>query len=288
MAIGALQGVSQGQGFVDRRELYDSGVHRALQAGIVGRGKVGAESIVLSGGYVDDEDYGSVVIYTGEGGRDQNSGRQIANQSFSRGNQALVTSCLEGTPVRLVRKMNVEGNDVSGPKYRYDGLFHVESYWQETGLDGHQVCRFRLVDERAYQGYLGSNSPTELNHSTSARRVESVVQRVVRDTALGRRVKELHDYTCQVCGGRLHCVGGPYAEAAHIRPVGRPHNGPDDLSNLLCLCPNHHVLLDRGALVIDQNWNVQPLATKLRMVDRHKLDPAQTSYHWSIWRNESD
>ena len=50
MAIGALSNISIGQLFDSRRELYDAGVHRALQAGIVGRSDVGAESIVLSGG----------------------------------------------------------------------------------------------------------------------------------------------------------------------------------------------------------------------------------------------
>ncbi|WP_406603762.1 HNH endonuclease [Neolewinella aquimaris] len=27
-------------------------------------------------------------------------------------------------------------------------------------------------------------------------------------------------------------------------PLGAPHNGPEDLSNLLCLCPNYHVKFD--------------------------------------------
>jgi len=46
-------------------------------------------SIVLSGGYVDDEDMGDVIIYTGEGGRDSNTGRQIADQQLALGNRAL-------------------------------------------------------------------------------------------------------------------------------------------------------------------------------------------------------
>lgn len=73
MSIGEVQGVVSGELFESRRELYDQGVHRALQAGIVGKGGEGAESIVLSGGYVDDRDDGDVIIYTGEGGRDPNT-----------------------------------------------------------------------------------------------------------------------------------------------------------------------------------------------------------------------
>jgi putative restriction endonuclease len=39
--------------------------------GIHGTAKEGADSIVVSGGYVDDRDMGDVIIYTGEGGNDR-------------------------------------------------------------------------------------------------------------------------------------------------------------------------------------------------------------------------
>lgn len=72
--IGQLEGIGTGSGFKDRRALFDAGVHRSLQGGIVGTASIGAESIVLSGGYSDDQDHGSVIVYTGHGGRDQNTG----------------------------------------------------------------------------------------------------------------------------------------------------------------------------------------------------------------------
>jgi len=58
-----------GRTFKNRRDLHDSGIHRGLMRGI----SPGGESVVLSGGYVDDLDEGDLVIYTGEGGRAQNS-----------------------------------------------------------------------------------------------------------------------------------------------------------------------------------------------------------------------
>jgi predicted restriction endonuclease len=57
--------------------------------------------------------------------------------------------------------------------------------------------------------------------------------RCIRDSAVCRRVKLLHGYQCQVCGEILQCQGGPYAEAAHIRPLGRPHDGLDEMENML-------------------------------------------------------
>lgn len=68
---------------------------------------------------------------------------------------------------------------------------------------------------------------------------------------------------------RLEGVGGPYAEAAHIRPLGSPHDGPDDLTNLLCLCPNDHVLLDKGAITISDELLVETTGQNLRVRKGH-------------------
>src|SRR5215212_10498477 len=89
LAFGAVPDAVEGDHFVDRRDLYEAGIHRPTQAGIAGREAEGAESIVLSGGYEDDEDYGDLIIYTGQGGRDPATGKQIADQEFTGQNQAL-------------------------------------------------------------------------------------------------------------------------------------------------------------------------------------------------------
>jgi hypothetical protein len=74
--LGGVPGILPGTLFRDRQGLHDKKLHRGLMRGIAPHGS----SIVLSGGYVDDEDLGDVIIYTGEGGRDPNTGRQIADQ----------------------------------------------------------------------------------------------------------------------------------------------------------------------------------------------------------------
>ncbi len=86
MTIGEIEGFDAGATFESRRALHDAGIHRPLQAGIAGGASAGAESIVLSGGYADDADYGDEIIYTGHGGRDHTSKRQVANQEFVRQN----------------------------------------------------------------------------------------------------------------------------------------------------------------------------------------------------------
>jgi putative restriction endonuclease len=46
---------------------------------------------------------GDVIVYTGEGGRDPNTGRQIADQQLVSGNRALAENHLNGIPVRVHR-----------------------------------------------------------------------------------------------------------------------------------------------------------------------------------------
>ncbi len=73
--------------------------------------------------------------------------------------------------------------------------------------------------------------------------------RVLRDTALARRIKAEMDFTCQQCGVRIMLADGtPYAEAHHVKPLGTLHNGPDHPGNIICVCPNCHVMFDYGAI----------------------------------------
>ncbi len=101
--FGELEGIYEGDSFRNRLELSQSGVHRPPQAGISGSQKEGSDSIIVSGGYEDDEDYGDIIIYTGHGGRDLSSGKQVADQELVRGNLALAKSCKNGLPVRVIR-----------------------------------------------------------------------------------------------------------------------------------------------------------------------------------------
>ncbi|NJM44939.1 MAG: hypothetical protein HC860_01265 [Alkalinema sp. RU_4_3] len=98
------------------------------------------------------------------------------------------------------------------------------------------------------------------------------VYRILRDTDIAREVKQLHDYKCQICGETIDLGSGKfYAEAHHIRPIGRPHFGPDVKGNLICVCPYHHVLLDYGVISIDIN--------QLRINRYHRIEGTYVDYH---------
>ncbi|WP_433371908.1 YDG/SRA domain-containing protein [Actinoplanes sp. CA-142083] len=280
---GEIAGFPWGATFVNRRQLAESRVHRPPQGGICG-GRDGAESIVVSGGYPDDEDFGNELIYTGQGGQDANTHAQTADQELVLGNAGLARSSVEGYPVRVIR--GAGGDRVHSPTrgLRYDGLFRVADFWYET-RNGFRIWRFRLValDEPGLTvlDWAEALEPEQLDPT---RRMSTTIQRIVRNTAVAQRVKEIHRHVCQVCDLRIDTPAGPYAEAAHIRALGRPHNGPDVQSNVLCLCPNHHVMFDTGVIYINEVWIVCASAThepinELRRSPRHTIDRAHVAYH---------
>ncbi|MED7930408.1 HNH endonuclease [Nonomuraea sp. LP-02] len=116
----------------------------------------------------------------------------------------------------------------------------------------------------------------------------ATIKRIVRDSALSRLIKTLHDHTCQMCGVRLLLPNGPYAEGAHIRPLGNPHDGYDVAGNLLCLCPNDHVLFDQGAIIVKDDLTVVNQLTgesrdALRTVPGHDVDRQHLTYHRNLY-----
>ncbi len=283
--FGEIPGTYEGQEFESRIELSIALVHRPRQAGISGSQAEGADSIVLSGGYEDDEDYGDVIIYTGHGGRDLSSGKQIVHQELVRQNLALAINCQQGLPVRVIRGANHRSEFSPENGYRYDGLFRVEDYWREKGRRDYFVWRFRLrkISEQLQERYVIQDDVSQVsedgNEYKKTTRIETTIQRIVRDTELTRRVKEMYRCECQVCRVAIRTNSGLYAEAAHIQPLGAPHNGPDSLANILCLCPNHHVKFDFGGFIILDNFELLGESGKLHVNPDHEVGREYLKYH---------
>jgi putative restriction endonuclease len=290
--VGPVPGIAPGHEFANRLELWGAGVHRQTQAGISARQGEGAESIVLSGGYEDDEDLGNVIIYTGRGGRSAETTQQVADQTLTGANRELARNIVLGLPVRVTRKVTEAGRTF----YRYAGLYRIASHWAEVGKSGHRVWRFRLEILPEQLETVAATAPTATGAQAAlfsagpeaqepipaygpAPRREATTLRLVRDTAVTRQVKALHDYRCQVCATQLRSAAGPYAEAAHIRPLGAPHHGPDVLSNVLCLCPNHHVLFDLGSFGIADDGTLLGLLGHLRRHQKHSIGAEFLAYH---------
>ncbi|KAL6522824.1 Histone-lysine N-methyltransferase member suvh2 [Orobanche hederae] len=148
--VGDIPGVEIGDVFFFRMEMCVLGLHGQAQAGIdyvpisqSSNGEPIATSVIVSGGYEDDEDAGDVVVYTGHGGQDKH-GRQVEHQKLECGNLALERSMNYGIEVRVMRGFKYEGS-VSGKVYVYDGLYKVTETWFDVGRSGFGVYKFKLV-----------------------------------------------------------------------------------------------------------------------------------------------
>lgn len=277
--FGPILGVEPGQLFPDRRALSQAGVHRPTQAGISGSAEEGADSIVLSGGYEDDEDLGDVIIYTGHGGQDPNSREQVRDQELTRQNLALAVSMQQGLPVRVTRGAAHRSEWSPEAGYRYTGIYRVTSFWHDRGRSGYNVWRFRLEKVPSTESSTSTSEESRSSGNQQPSRKTSTVTRVVRDTTLSKEVKARYDHTCQVCNIQLRGPAGPYAEAAHIRPLGRPHDGPDTPDNILVLCPNHHFLFDVGAFGVAEDFSLIGLEGVLTVRGNDKPRPDYLDYH---------
>lgn len=131
-------------------------------------------------------------------------------------------------------------------------------------------------DWSPYIGGQQATSPVfpadDLDPDELVPRVQSNVSRIIRDTKIVREVKALHNHACQLCGLQLQLSPGVfYSEGHHLMPLGKPHNGPDKRTNVVCVCPNCHVKLDYRRI------KIQPGV--LRVISGHLVAQKYIEHH---------
>lgn len=259
-------------------------VHPTTQAGIAGPDS-GVYSICMSGGYSDDEFNDDLITYTGWGGIDQNTKRHIADQEIKGWNLGLIRNHESGQAIRVLAKRSVLTTDAKDIDYIYLGLYTIES-WGWSIRDGFKILVYQLqavpgislgAEEAAREIEQGSQTPPE--------RKKTTINRIIRDIKVSAALKKLYSNQCQTCDTKIITAAGPYFEGAHIRPLGTPHNGPDTLKNMLCLCPRCHTMFDGKALWIDHSGMIHIMGTptqQLSVKPTHQLDYNQLAYHRSL------
>lgn len=146
-------GIRVGEWWKDRLDCRQWGAHFPHVAGIAGQSNVGAQSVVLSGGYEDDRDEGEWFLYTGSGGRDLSGNKrtnkeQSFDQVFESMNKALKLSCTKGLPVRVVRSFKEKRSSYAPTDetpVRYDGIYRIVKCWRTKGKQGFLMCRYLFV-----------------------------------------------------------------------------------------------------------------------------------------------
>jgi putative restriction endonuclease len=258
--FGKPEGIEWGAWFPSRLDASRAGVHRPPMHGISGTSASGADSIVVSGGYEDDEDHGDVIRYTGHGGKQ--SRKQVRDQSpLDGGNAALRTSMTEELPVRVLRGADRRSRYAPASGYTYSGDYRVTDSWMAIGRAGFKMVFFRL-ELMPYRGAaeliedIGTRVAAEATYATVS------ALRRVRERQVREDLMSLYAHRCQICSLQIvSATGRPYAEGAHIRPLGLPHEGDDHVRNMLCLCPNHHKQMDVGDLVITDELHARRTMT---------------------------
>lgn len=133
-------------------------------------------------------------------------------------------------------------------------------YWPQVQLE--------IVDTNQHM----QNKVANDIESPPPSRIDTTISRIVRDTTLSCKVKSVHNYECQICGQTIiFHDGSRYAEAHHIHPLGSPHDGPDVLENIICVCPNHHAMCDFGAIRLVEK--------DLRKKGGHEVGQRYIDYH---------
>lgn len=147
----------------------------------------------------------------------------------------------------------------SGARGRFAPNF--DAALREDGLLG--VLIARLLLDRGWPESLHEDicdavglDLVALEDQAVHRRVKDLeVEKRRRDAAFRERVLVAYEYRCAMCGfdGWLggQAVG---LDAAHVRWWA--FDGPDEVSNGVCLCSLHHKLLDRGVMGLTQERRI--------------------------------
>lgn len=95
------------------------------------------------------------------------------------------------------------------------------------------------------QAVVAASDPPIGPDPVASERTRRAASILVRHHSFGRRVKLAHGGKCCLCG-----LGVNLVTSAHIYPASAP-DSPDNVSNGLALCPNHHAAFDSHDLWID-------------------------------------
>ena len=180
------------------------------------------------------------------------------------------------------RKITIYPEETKSKKPRNVSLKIIEAFcdaYNELGSD--QPGKYQKITfDASYLLSIVSKLRSQQNGALTVasdicppvERVETWINRIVRDTKVARSVKAMHDYSCQLCGEAILLKNGDkYAEAHHIQPLGGTPPGPDSIGNLLCLCPNCHAKCDLGAIMLS--------ASIITQADGHLIDDRFIKFH---------
>jgi putative restriction endonuclease len=209
---------------------------------------------------------------------------EVANQQF--GTKTFRRRQLMDATEQVVRQRGLwtqEDDELSGSVgTKSRGLAQIDFRFFDLKRSG------KLVSDHRDHWRLASPKPPPITEfvqppsdiAAPPDRIETHVQRIVRDTNAAKSLKALYDYKCQVCGLRIEPASGSfYIEVHHVRPLGGGHKGLDTHLNMLVLCPNHHAMFDFGIPRFITGESIMIGETSHNLTCKHNLAPDVIAYH---------
>lgn len=185
------------------------------------------------------------------------------------------------TPLSLVHWKNSEDKE---PAWKYEVRRSLLLLKELDLITGSEFSEWHIT--KLGENYINTDDQS----SSYNKRSLQVGFRLVRDSKIVIELKELYNYKCQICGLQIKInANSYYIEVHHLKPLGFPHNGPDEKSNLIVLCPNHHICFDYATMAINPDTNEiesfldsQNSITKLDQL-LHSINPIYINYHYNLY-----
>ncbi len=178
----------------------------------------------------------------------------VWNNSAKNGLKALGLFSLvqyENTTGKKYQRLNELMKGIA-KEYEFDDLSIVDDLLHQ--IDNGNVLtdniRASLAQEKKIQHKpLGSKTAPPRKEAPPESKTSTTTS-LVRDSKVVSRVKEAESCICEVCGVPIELLDGSrYCEVHHIKPLSE--GGFDEDRNVLCLCPNHHVEMERGLFYVE-------------------------------------
>ncbi len=219
---------------------------------------------------------------------------------------------LDSETRRRFEDLSLDPDDIGGslPEELYNPgnyfsrtIFSLKSFLWHAGIlttKGREASKLHPTDEHYLWGLEEDFRPEIVNKRpekadrnersadfTTPDRTKTHTSRIIRNTQIVNSLKAEYDYTCQICGDkRYRDEGVGYAEGHHLRPLGKPHNGPDTESNIIILCPTCHADADYGMLKFDiasskvvHKYDSSKDGSQLENVAGHEVAKRFLEYH---------
>lgn len=138
-------------------------------------------------------------------------------------------------------------------------LIGVPKVWLDARIEGaanmfltEEFYVFDAEDESAGERKAAQKGLVAPPLGEAAKRREVKIGQLIRRGDNRKFLKKVYQGVCQISGVKLKLPGDSFTvDCAHIRPLGLPHNGPDDVQNMLSLSPTMHRLFDRRCILIE-------------------------------------